>query len=404
MKPPSRKRAAVLTVLISSLVSLIVLEALLWLVPLPDPYPVDQGRRFHRYLAVWNHWRWNIHGKYDPPFEEIFNPGILKGVEPGPVHIRVNRYGFLFPVEKSHRSSKEEIRIGVIGGSTVECIVLKPEKRWPAVLERLLRENLKNRPVTVLNLGISDQATPTHLSTVAQLAVKLDLDVLVFMLGANDLHRASGEWSLMMDDKNFYRIERSRPDLLRLLITRTQLGRRIQALKRYITSSKSADTLPYFHERLLKRMKLPLLDFEPRFSEEALRDYEKDIISLAALSESHGIRVLFLTQPMLWKEVPLPEEEKVDWMGIYRHQGRLYRLKSRTSSRLLETLNRKLLETCRKMDYDCLDLAGIIPRSLDVFYDPVHFNEKGAELVAISVRDALLSKKIIGPSTNQLVN
>ena len=92
---------------------------------------------------------------------------------------------------------------------------------------------------------------------------------------------------------------------------------------------------------------------------------------------------------MLWKEVPSPEEEGVDWLGVYEHQGHKYRLAARTSARLLETLNQQLLQTCREQQLDCLDLASVIPRSLEYFYDPVHFNEKGAARVAELVAAAL---------------
>ena len=77
------------------------------------------------------------------------------------------------------------------------------------------------------------------------------------------------------------------------------------------------------------------------------------------------------------------DEDAVDWLrGAIEKDGRLVRITTAESSRSLEALNQRLLSVCKKRSWKCIDLASKVPRSLDYFYDSLHFNEPGAELVA----------------------
>jgi lysophospholipase L1-like esterase len=309
------------------------------------------------------------------------------------VKYSVNPYGYLYPIKHHKRKSTHEIRIAAVGGSTVECIALQPEKRWPHLVQTRLAQKFGNRMVTVLNLGISGQATPTHMATVVQHAVKLDLDAIVFMLGANDLRRAAQDWQQLLGPTNFHRTEVNRVHMMRLLVTRVQLGRRIhtfwQGLPQTSTPATRLRTRPYFSKIAGWRQKLPLLKIDPHISASALADYGKNIVSLVGVARAHGIRVLLTTQPMLWKKRFSAQESAVDWLGVYQLDGQSFRLRPETSARLLQTLNQQLVMVSQARGYRYLDLAQRIEPSLDNFYDCIHFNEQGAHKVAEMIADAL---------------
>ncbi len=388
------------------LASFILAEALLWtFFSLPDPYSVSMEKRFHQFLPNWNYWAFH-RLKTEPPFDGSYPSGRLTGVDTTFGTYSVNRYGFLYPEDARKRAAEDEIRIAVIGGSTVECITLRPENRWPAVVEQMLERKLGNRPVTVLNLGISGQGTPSHLAVMAQHAVKLDLDVVVLMIGANELFRATEGWEPMLNDRSFrFKMAGiSRQNVLWLVATRTQIGRRVVAIRRgglfrdKRRGSKRSER-PYFAKTALRRAALPTLPYEPQLSEAALNDYEANIISLAALGRAHGNKILLTNQPSLWKASPTKEERAVDWMSHYWHDGQEYRLEGVTSDRMLSAVNQRLMTTCDVHRIDCLDLAAEIPKTLEYFYDPLHFNDKGAEEVAKLVADKLLSTGFFDQST-----
>jgi hypothetical protein len=168
----------------------------------PDPYKSAGGfTKYHKYLPTWNY------GYREPPYTYVFVSGPLAGVSTREATLSVNRFGLPYNESAGHRTQKDELRIGVVGGSAVECAALESEKRWPNRLQRYLTSSFPGRVVTVLNLGRSAQATQTHLATVAQLAVKLQLDYLVFMLGANDIGRTwSEEVQSLTNDSSFLRV------------------------------------------------------------------------------------------------------------------------------------------------------------------------------------------------------
>lgn len=380
---------------VATILVLVGLEWLLWLFPMPDPYELTRSsetKRVHRFLPGWNAFT-GWFGK-TPPFSATFITGPLEGVSTKQVEFAVNRYGFPYDETKAARSEKDELRIGVVGGSTVECSALEKGKRWPDVLERILSEKHVSPRVTVLNLGVSGQDTRTHLATVGQHAVKLDLDYLVFMLGANDLSRTDPADLLYRDDAFVIHEESS----IRPLLMRLQLFRRLRVAwnrargTEYYVGENGTEQ-PYFAVKAGEKLKLPVLQSgRKKPSVKALDDYEINIVSLAALAGGHGITPVFTTQPMLWKPDMSDREEQVDWLaGTVVNGGQHYRLPSAERARSLEALNVRLLETCSRRHLRCIDLEKKIARSLDFFYDSVHLNEAGAESVASHVAELIKS-------------
>ncbi len=373
---------------------LIACEALLHLFPLPDPYSLlrtSEASRVHLFLPGWNAFG-DWFGK-TPPFKITYHTGPLIGVATTDVEFSVNRYGFPYDEGKSTRKEKDEIRIGVVGGSTVECSALEKRKRWPDVLERLLASKTKTRTVTVLNLGVSGQDTRTHLATVAQHAVKLDLDYLIFMLGANDLSRTDPADPLNREDA-FISQEHL---IVKPFLMKFQLARRLRVLynNRMGTgfyADAGTEDRPYFAVRAREKLRMPILPTAKKdILAQAMDDYEKNIISLTALAVAHKISPIFTTQPMLWKPVMSSREEAVDWLaGTVLSDGRNYRVPPSEQARALEALNRRLLDTCSRRHLTCIDLEKKIPRSLQFFYDSVHLNEAGAEGVASHVAESIL--------------
>ena len=57
--------------------------------------------------------------------------------------------------------------------------------------------------------------------------------------------------------------------------------------------------------------------------------------------------------------------------------------------------NDELMAVCRQNGVPCLDLAAVIPHDEEYFYDAAHFTEKGAALVADTVRQFIVDQKII---------
>ena len=358
-------RARLLLALVTGICTLAAIEGALWAF---HPLAAGPHKLAHRFLP-------GYHAMAPAPRVIEFDPGPLPNVTPGIRHIHVNRYGYCYPEEQRLRSSPDEVRIAAIGGSTVECSALTEDNQWPAVLENLLQRALPERPITVLNLGLSAMDTRTHLATMCQHVTSLDVDVVVFMLGANDLSRVGeGELPLLSPD-NFY-VPTTLSRELASMLRQTQIGRHRELWKSQ--RRQVPRTTPYFLEQAEHQAALPELEAPLSMSANALAGYARNIVSLAGICREHGIAAVFTTQPTMLTAAPTAAEQAVLW-GF--HLGS-HRLSAANFVDLLGALNQRLIETCAARGYACVDLAAAIPKGLGCYYDQVHFTDTGARRVA----------------------
>ena len=176
------------------------------------------------------------------------------------------------------------------------------------------------------------------------------------------------------------------------LITRSQIGRLLyRAIERLRTHEApmpgSADS--YISPHVTFRNGLSRLPIAPRASPELLDEYALNIQTLNGIARAHGVKALYLTQPSQWKQVDSATEQSVIWMATYKHDGTWYKLSPSTAHAMLAQLNGRLLSQCHAKSLWCIDLANQVPASLEFFYDDMHFNEAGAELVARKIGAAI---------------
>ena len=103
------------------------------------------------------------------------------------------------------------------------------------------------------------------------------------------------------------------------------------------------------------------------------------------------LRIIFLTQPTLWKTEGLtPRESEAlvfGWVG--RNPGDEF-YAAEALARGMDRYNESTRRVCRERNVECIDLAATLKRDLSVFYDDDHFNLSGAEQVARLVAAQLL--------------
>lgn len=369
----TRLRTKLLLALGTALATLASVEGALWLL---HPLPLPPAKLAHRFLPSYF--------AYAPAPRTIeFDPGTLPDVTPGVRSLQINRYGFLYPEADRARREPTEVRIAAIGGSTVECAALPDDKRWPAVLAELLQKELPGRRVTVLNLGLSAMDTRTHLATMCQHVPSLDVDMVVFMLGANDLSRVAQPEFSLLSSVDFY--EPATPGkALRELLRQTQIGRHLDAWKE--RRAPAARSTPYYEKQAKHRAALPELDRALQLGEPALAGYATSIVTLAGICRELGITPVFTTQPTMLTRTPTPAEEATLWGFDFDD----HRVPAAVFVDLLAALNQRLLATCADRGYAAVDLAARIPKGLGCFYDQVHFTETGAQKVAAELAPVVL--------------
>ena len=96
----------------------------------------------------------------------------------------LNRYGYRGPVVG--RKQAGELRVVVLGGSTVFGYGVSWNESIPALLEASLREKSSSRPISVVNLGFNNEGAYGFVPNLEDFSY-LNYDVVVLYEGYNDL-------------------------------------------------------------------------------------------------------------------------------------------------------------------------------------------------------------------------
>jgi hypothetical protein len=127
----------------------------------------------------------------------------------------------------------------------------------------------------------------------------------------------------------------------------------------------------------------------------ALAAYASDLEAVQALARQHAVRVIFMTQPFIYRR-DLPDElARLLWMGwVGERQSdpdqEYYSIGALADA--YAAFNGRLREFCGRSGAECLDLEPLLAKDTTSFYDDIHFNESGAEAVARAVSGYLASR------------
>jgi len=337
-------------------------------------------------------------------------PGLMPGV--GPIaHFHVNSQGIIGREWASERDT--EYRILTIGGSTTECLYLDQDKSWPALLQQGLGATPDGRTIWVGNLGKAGFNTRDHLALMRLAIDQYDVDAIVMLIGGNDLvHRLieGDSYDPRFTEKEveyrawlvsrFASVPPSMDDVQQSILRRTalwQLARRLNRLykswKAPIVQDEAGDWLV----RMRKARQTARLIKELPDLNSGLDEYERNVTAIIQEAQRRSIRIVLVTQPTFWKANAPEAEHNLLWMG-WRPDGSFYTTEA--LAKAIDAYNQRLLATAEKLNVECVDLAARLPRSLDVFYDDMHFNEHGSQLVSERLADHFRVHDAYGPRGN----
>jgi lysophospholipase L1-like esterase len=117
----------------------------------------------------------------------------------------------------------------------------------------------------------------------------------------------------------------------------------------------------------------------------ALGEYAENIGTLIDQARGKSVRLILVTQPALWRHGIPPELNDLLWMGgvgNFQNEGGKEYYSVDSPATAMALYNETLMKTCRERRAECFDLAPLVPKDTDAFYDDVHFNEGGARRVA----------------------
>ena len=342
---------------------------------------------------------------YNYPSEAI-TPGVS-----GVSQFTTNSFG----ARGGELSTKAKIRILTIGGSTTACTILDDSETWPAVLEHLLDQRMGSSGLAwVANSGIDGLLSHHHLMHAKYYLPRLPrIDYVIIYAGANDMgfwfhHKEydpdylnrnwssrvgeSFRWSDFTPDgspffkrlalwklasrlKDMYISRRTIGSGNRGYVQDAQLTWLEQARKE--RNKRVASLLPEG-----KLTKLPL----------ALDGYEMVLRRIAQEVRKNGSEPIFMTQAVQSLFVTENEKSRL-WMGILDN-GEGY-VSEEQYPAILHQYNLRMKKIAREENAFVVDLAAILDPSSSLFYDGMHFNERGAAETGKIVADFFLEKGLI---------
>lgn len=296
------------------------------------------------------------------------------------------------------------------GGGATECLYLNQRETWTRRIISHLHETPPQLRVWIGNGGRIGQNSRDNILHLQKLPLKaLDLDAIIILTGVNDLllrlRQGKGYNPNYLEEPGSY-------------------SRQLDHAFLFVPYQYSLPSPPFYKKlgvwRVAKRIFLRLFGERPQDPEgkmiakwqkyrrdsdirldqlpdlgPGLDEYKNNLEEIIEIAFKKGIRIIFVSQPALWKEDILPKEKEHLWMGgigqFKTVPGQPYYTPG-ALAKGLETYNALLTSFCRWKGVEYIDLAAGFPSDTDLFYDDCHFTVKGSDDIARVISDYLLSR------------
>ena len=315
----------------------------------------------------------------------IENPSKIDGIS-GAYEIAFDSIGS----RSSSNYSKATHKIVAIGGSTTICSVLTQEKTWTAVLDKKLGDSY-----WVGNFANSGNSSNHHVFQFKHILDKPELrdtKTVLMLVGVNDCrgYLISKDKYMHMPDievkkSAFKHVPNSElPFLERLTLLKLAKKAR-QRILFNIQPRRPLDYLKKFESKTEPITKLPDLN-------DGLNHYEHNLKKIIKEAKKRNVSIIFITQPTLWQK-NLSDKYKT-LLAARSHYNKAPLYTGEALNKIMTTFNKRLITVCNTNNIPVIDLQ--LPKDQTIFYDDMHFNESGAEVVAAKIHSFLkLNKHIL---------
>ena len=299
----------------------------------------------------------------------------VPGIE-GPQRLTTDANGFRTGNRVIRYEDDKPYRIFAIGASTTEQSFLDDSRTWTRRLEGHLSERA-SRSVEVINTGVAGIRLVHHLATQDRIE-SLNPDLVLFLPGVNDWNRQA--------TSHFDAQERFRRSLS------VRLRKRFQQSVTY-TFYQIYIVLPQRTKLVVRDVKFAAMTDRRRrphvvrFLPEAVsEDYAQGLSGLVERCRKGAYRCMLLTQPTgYYADAP---------SSVTRHYrltppGRSYTMDLDSLVHIANLYNDFAKDMAAKENLLLCDLAAVVPKGTEAFYDDVHFNINGARIVAQAMTDCI---------------
>ncbi|MBM3144126.1 MAG: hypothetical protein FJ010_03975 [Chloroflexi bacterium] len=278
-----------------------------------------------------------------------------------------------FRGEEPPADFQEYLTILAVGGSTTECFYLSEGQTWVDKLGLRLKDHFSK--MWINNAGLDGHSTYGHIVLMEDYVVRLRPDVVLFLVGANDM----GLEEMGEDDRRAQVNTTSVLGLVKSAAVRSEVVALLFNLARFIATQErdighsGKEISEYPSVEVSRQEREEVLQ---RHRQDYLTHYEDRLRRLIEISRESGIEPVLITQPALYGY------GVDDITGVDLARIEVGELDGQTQWEILELYNGVTRNVGDENGVLVVDLADELQKSSQYFYDVYHFTPVGAQKVA----------------------
>jgi hypothetical protein len=299
-----------------------------------------------------------------------------------PYRVRTDARGFMLPY---NRYEKPDLTLIFLGGSTVACIYVEEENRFPYLVGNLLSHKT-GKKITSINSGVGGNNSLHSLNILLNKIIPARPDVVVMMHNINDLVG-------LIYDRTYWSNNPTRAAIVNFSFYKNLTGlKALSTLARdmYIPNLHAATRI--LSKKIFgKKVKDPDDEFAAIRGKKLtvdhaaiLDEFKMNLNTFINICRARRITPVLMTQFNRYKADPDPKVLKamqgfesdskipiIEFIGLYAR------------------FNDAIREVGKENGVVVIDLAALIPQDKQYIYDVVHLNTRGSQLAAQLISEGL---------------
>lgn len=292
-----------------------------------------------------------------------------------PYRVRTDARGFMLPY---NRYEKADLSLIFLGGSTVACIYVEEENRFPYLVGQLL-EQKTGKKITSINSGVGGNNSLHSLDILINKIIPARPGVVVMMHNINDL-------VALIYDRTYWSKNPTRAPIVNFSFYKNLTGlKALSTLARdmYIPNLHAATRI--LSKKIFgKKVKDPDDEFAAirgkKLTVDAahiLAEFKMNLNTFINICRARHITPVLMTQFNRYKANPDPKVIKA--MQGFESDSKI---PMREFMELYARFNDAIREVGKANGVLVIDLAALIPQDKQYMYDVVHLNTRGSQLAA----------------------
>lgn len=281
------------------------------------------------------------------------------------IYYKKDKYGF-----RGLRKNIDEIDILTVGGSTTDERYLETEDTWSEKLEKKINNNYKNLDIDIVNAGIDGQSTKGHIWNFENWFSEIDnfkTKYIFFYIGINEI--ISAELALPQN-----KIEKNVNLSQKIKIWIKENNGVIYKFYNFIYKKYFLEDVLNVGHNKVRKANYELINDIYYADENEIKKFDSRLNKLVKLSKKIDSIPVFITQKTLRHKTIDNKIYSIDKTNYYYKE---------------KIISETIIENCKKNKIFCIDLFNKIEFQNDSFYDLVHTNPKGANLIANKIFDEI---------------